>query len=78
MATPTDPETRLTRAAGAEALTEAGYPTATATLATLACRGGGPPYRLYGARVIYRSGRSARLGGGASKSTDAQHIRGRH
>jgi hypothetical protein len=56
MAIPTGPETLLTRAAAAEALTEAGYPTAPATLATRATRGGGPPYCRYGARVIYRWG----------------------
>jgi hypothetical protein len=56
MAIPTDPETLLTRVAGAEALTEAGYPTAPATLATRASRGGSPPYRRYGSRVIYRWG----------------------
>jgi hypothetical protein len=56
MAIPTDPNTWLTRRSGASALSEAGYPTASATLATLASRGGGPFYRRYGARVIYRWG----------------------
>ena len=54
MAIPVDPNALLGRREGAAALTEAGYPTAPATLATLASRGGGPVYRRYGNRVIYR------------------------
>jgi hypothetical protein len=46
-----DPEMLLTRRDAAAALTEAGYPTAAATLAT---RGRGPVYRRYGTRVLYR------------------------
>jgi hypothetical protein len=49
-----DPQIFLRRAEAARALTGAGYPTASATLATLACRGGGPPYRRYGRRPLYR------------------------
>jgi hypothetical protein len=49
-----DPAARLSRAQGAEALTRIGYPTAYATLATLATRGGGPPFAKFGPRVIYR------------------------
>lgn len=49
---PVDPETRLTRRNGAAALTEAGFPTAPATLATLASRGGGPVYRRYGGDLL--------------------------
>jgi hypothetical protein len=56
MAVPTDRKTKLTRGAGAEALTEAGFPTAEGTLATRASRGGGPKYRRYGSRVIYEWG----------------------
>jgi hypothetical protein len=48
------PDTLLTRRAAAVALTEAGYPTAPATLARKACVGGGPLYRRYGPRVVYR------------------------
>ena len=44
----------FTRRNAAAALTDAGFPTAPATLATLATRGGGPVYRRYGNRVIYR------------------------
>jgi hypothetical protein len=51
---PTDLETLLIRAAAARALTEAGYPVARATLATLASRGGGPPYRRFGRIPLYR------------------------
>ena len=48
-----EPDDMLRRHALAEALTEQGYPTATATLATMASRGGGPPYRLYGRIPLY-------------------------
>jgi hypothetical protein len=44
----------LTRRAAAAALTEAGFPISAATLATLASRGGGPVYRHFGTRVVYR------------------------
>jgi hypothetical protein len=50
------PDTLLRRAAVATELTDAGYPTAPATLATKASRGGGPPYRLYGRVPLYRWG----------------------
>ncbi len=49
-----DRDTQLTRRDAAAALTQAGYPTASATLATLASRGGGPLYRRFGARAVYR------------------------
>ncbi|HEX3666389.1 MAG TPA: hypothetical protein VHU23_14285 [Rhizomicrobium sp.] len=49
-----NPDTLLTRARSAEALTCAGYPTSKASLATLACRGGGPVYRLYSRTALYR------------------------
>lgn len=51
-----DPDDLLRRRVLAEALTDAGYPTAPATLATMATRGGGPPFRLYGRIPIYRWG----------------------
>ncbi len=53
MADPLNPDDRLTRDAAAKALTEAGYPTRTTTLATKVSRGGGPTYRLYAGRAIY-------------------------
>jgi len=45
----------VTRKDAARILTEAGYPTAPATLASLACTGGGPPYMRYGHRAIYET-----------------------
>lgn len=53
---PNDPDAHLTRRDAAAALSAAGYPTATATLATRASRGHGPLYRKYGNRVVYRWG----------------------
>jgi len=50
------PETLLRRAELAAALTEAGFPIATATLATMAVRGGGPPFQYFGRIPIYRWG----------------------
>jgi hypothetical protein len=50
------PDSLLRRAATADALTEAGFPTSKATLATKAVRGGGPPFRLYGRVPLYRWG----------------------
>ena len=48
------PDDLLTRTQTATALTAAGYPTAATTLATKACRGGGPLYRTYSGRALYR------------------------
>lgn len=48
------PDDLLTRPHAAAALTVAGYPTASATLATKACRGGGPLYCTYSGRALYR------------------------
>jgi hypothetical protein len=53
---PTDPNALLRRTALAAALTESGYPIAPATLATMATRGGGPPFQLFGRIPIYRWG----------------------
>jgi hypothetical protein len=50
---PEDPATLLTRTAAATALTDAGYPTSPATLATKASRGGGPSFRRYGRVPLY-------------------------
>ena len=49
-----EPDTLLRRAETAAALTEAGFPTSKATLATKAVRGGGPPFHLYGRLPLYR------------------------
>ena len=51
-----DADTMMTREQIASALTEAGFPTKAKTLATKATRGGGPPYRLFSARALYRWG----------------------
>ena len=51
-----DVNTWLSRDATATALTEAGFPTAASTLAAKASRGGGPAYRRFGAKVLYRWG----------------------
>lgn len=48
--------TLLSRARTAEVLTASGYPTSAATLSTMVTRGGGPPFRNYGPRVLYRWG----------------------
>lgn len=46
----------LTRKVLAEALTEAGFPIAVATLQTMATRGGGPEFQKFGPRALYRWG----------------------
>jgi hypothetical protein len=53
-------EALLTRNATAAALSEAGYPTSSATLATKATRGGGPPFRRFGRRPLYKWGDALR------------------
>ena len=53
---PENSDQLLTREQTAAALTAAGYPTKAKTLATKATRGGGPPYRMYSARALYRWG----------------------
>jgi hypothetical protein len=53
---PTDPNALLRRTPLAAALTELGYPLAPATLATMATRGGGPPFQLFGRIPLYRWG----------------------
>jgi hypothetical protein len=51
-----DPSALLTREQVAVQLTSSGYPTKAKTLATKATRGGGPPYRTYSGRALYRWG----------------------
>jgi hypothetical protein len=53
---PSDPDALLRRKPTATALTEAGFQTSDKTLATLACRGGGPKFRKYGRYPVYRWG----------------------
>jgi len=50
------PDRLLTRDDTAEALAAAGYPVKSRTLATMASRGGGPKYRHFGVRPLYRWG----------------------
>ena len=49
-----DPNALLTRKQTADALTDVGFPVAEATLATKASRGGGPPFKTFGSRALYR------------------------
>jgi hypothetical protein len=51
-----DPDALLTREQTAAALTACGFPIKARTLSTQASRGGGPPYQLFGPRVLYRGG----------------------
>jgi hypothetical protein len=53
---PPNPDTLLTRDQTAAALAAVGFPMKPKTLATKASRGGGPPYQLFGPRVLYRWG----------------------
>jgi hypothetical protein len=53
MAIPNDPEALLERKPLSSALKEAGFRVASATLATKASRGGGPPYQKFGSRALY-------------------------
>jgi hypothetical protein len=50
------PDALLTRDQTAAALTACGFPIKAKTLSTKATRGGGPPYQLFGPRVLYRWG----------------------
>jgi len=50
------PDSFLRRDQAAKALTAAGYPVSPATLATKACRGAGPRFRLFGRVPLYRWG----------------------
>ena len=49
-----NPDTLLPRKAISAVLTEAGFKTSAATLATYATRGGGPEYVKYGRTPLYR------------------------
>ncbi len=53
---PDNPDARLTRPMLGAALRASGYPVADKSLATMATRGGGPPYQLFGRRPLYRWG----------------------
>jgi hypothetical protein len=51
---PERPDALLTREQTGAALTAAGFPVKPKTLATMASRGGGPPYQLFSSRALYR------------------------
>jgi hypothetical protein len=53
---PIEPATRLDRNQTAAALTARGFKMAHSTLATLASRGGGPPFTKFGPHVAYQWG----------------------
>jgi hypothetical protein len=53
---PDSPDALLTRDEASAALTASGYRVPTSTLQTKASRGGGPNYRLFNGRAIYRWG----------------------
>jgi len=53
---PDNADALLPRTPTAQALTLKGYPVAPTTLATMATRGGGPPFRLFGRKPLYRWG----------------------
>jgi hypothetical protein len=53
---PDDLDALLTRDSTAEALTAAGFPIKSATLATMAARGGGPGFQTWGGKPLYRWG----------------------
>ena len=77
------PDSMLTRDKSAAVLSELGYPVTKATLATLASRGGGPIYRHFGKRVLYRwsdltewaEARCCEAIGSSSESEVANHRR---
>jgi hypothetical protein len=82
MTIPANPDALLTRDATAAALTEAGFPTAAPTLATKASRGGGPMYRKWSTRPLYRWGDAlawaqGRLGPTVQSTSEAESIRDR-
>jgi len=54
MANDIDADTLFNRKQLAEKLTSSGLKTAPATLATMATRGGGPPFRVWGRTPLYR------------------------
>jgi hypothetical protein len=53
---PESPDALLTRDQVAAALTAAGFPVKPKTLSTKVSRGGGPPFRHFGVRALYRWG----------------------
>jgi hypothetical protein len=71
--------TMLSRRQLAEALTDEGLPITAATLATMATRGGGPPFQYWGPRVIYQWGPGLAWAKGRlspSRYTTSEHMTG--
>ena len=66
-----DYERRLDRKHAAQFLTERGYRTAPATLAKLACIGGGPAFESFGRRPLYRE--SDLLAWAQARTTGPRH-----
>ena len=79
MAIPLSPDTQLTRPDLAAALTAAGFPISEPTLATRASRPGkygGPPYRVFSGRALYRWGDAldwANTAAGAPRRNTSEH-----
>jgi len=71
------PSSLLRRLDCAEALRRTGFPISPKTLATMATRGGGPPFHKFGRAVLYRwedalAWAEARLSPPISSSSEAQ------
>lgn len=69
-------EALLSRKEVAARLTALGYPVSPHTLSTKATRGGGPPYRHFGPRALYRWGDAlawaqAKLSGPITSTSEA-------
>jgi hypothetical protein len=76
---PQSDDALLGRKETADALTAAGFKVSAATLTTKACRGGGPPYQLFGQRTLYRWGDTlawARARLSAPRRSAAEHAGG--
>jgi hypothetical protein len=56
--TPPHPDAKLSRKDTSAAFKAAGYRVSESTLATMASRGGGPPFRKFGKYPLYRWGDS--------------------
>jgi hypothetical protein len=74
---PTDPDIQLTRDQLAVALSAAGYPISSATLATRVSRGEGPPHAAWGSRVYYRWGDALDWAKKCYRPSIAQRLRNR-
>jgi hypothetical protein len=73
-------QTLLRRGPMATALTQAGFPIAPATLATMAVRGGGPPFQYFGRIPLYPWGdglawAQSRLSARVASTSEASALR---